>query len=80
MAFGRLSHGLEAESIEQLQAMIKLRSGTTEDVSQLLARHRESRGGFTNDILDLRYALKDIIAREDWNKIFAEKSTANAQN
>jgi hypothetical protein len=72
--------GLEAETIKQLRAMIQLRSGTAEEVSQLVAGHRESRGDYINDILDLRYELKDIITRDDWNKIFAEKDAVNVLN
>jgi hypothetical protein len=72
--------GLEAESREQLQAMIQLRSATTEELSQLLARHRESRGDYGSDLLDFRYELKKLISREDWNKIFGEQSSVNAQH
>ena len=72
--------GLEAESIEQLQAMIQLRTATSEEMSQLLARHGESRGDYSSDILDFRYELKDLITREDWSKIFGEKSAINVQN
>ena len=72
--------GLEAETIKQLQAMIQLRSATPEVLSQLLARHRESRGDYGSDILDFRYELKKLISREDWNKIFGEQSIVNAQN
>ena len=43
---------------------------TGQEILLLLARHRESRGDYSGDILDLRYELKNLITREDWNKIF----------
>jgi hypothetical protein len=53
--------GLEAETIKQLQAMIQLRSGTAEEVSQLVAGHRESRGDYINTEFQVSFDLKQTV-------------------
>jgi len=44
---------------------------TSEQIDAIWAVHVENYDAYTRDILDLRFALKGDINREEWAKIFA---------
>ena len=60
------------QSFKELDRLIQDRSNTTADIAVIFNKHLKNTESYSNDILDLRFELKDHISREEWTQIFDE--------
>lgn len=44
--------------------------GAGEGIEEVLEQYRDERTSYNNDMIDLRFELKQYISREDWAKVY----------